>query len=121
MAILVDQKTASSGELCAAVLRAWYPKSVVLVGTKTFGKGVMQEVSDKWVESLGVQLRITHGNFFPVGDTSIHIQGNGLTPDRVIDPFFMPFAYAYAIQELERISRARKARGIVKDETRLEQ
>lgn len=80
--ILVDGGTISAAELTAAVLREWYPKEVImLVGSPTFGKGLMQVVHANWWNTLGITLTLTEGEFFPGANMAVKVDGVGLTPD----------------------------------------
>gem|GEM_PF-369077 len=42
--ILVNKNTASAAEVIAAVLREYMPSNLVIIGEKTYGKGVVQEL-----------------------------------------------------------------------------
>lgn len=79
LAVLVDQFTASSGEVLAAALRD--NRGAPLFGSKTFGKGsvaVIQPLSD------GSALIITTSRWeSPLGQV---IEGRGLEPDYPIEP-----------------------------------
>lgn len=72
--VLVDQYTASASEILAAALRDG--DGAVLIGTKTFGKGTAQELTQYWDGSI---LKLTIAQWLtPNGDP---IQGKGLEPD----------------------------------------
>ncbi len=80
LVVLVDSRTASAAEVVAGALRD--RGRAVLVGTRTFGKGTVQEPSRL---SDGSTLQLTAGSWTtPGGDT---VEGVGLAPDVVVaDP-----------------------------------
>lgn len=81
LVVLVDGGTASASEVVAGALQD--RDRAVLIGTSTFGKGVVQSVYNL---SDGSQLRITSSAWYTPDDTAI--QGNGLLPDVAITEFF---------------------------------
>jgi carboxyl-terminal processing protease len=74
MAILVNGNSASASEILAGALKD--SKKATLIGTKTFGKGVVQEVIDL---SDGTALKVTVSEYFT--PNGINIQGKGIKPD----------------------------------------
>ena len=78
MAVLVNGNTASAAELFSASLRDF--KQVKLVGTQTFGKGIMQ-VTTRMADGGGLTLTVA------TYQTSVSecYHGVGLTPDIVIE------------------------------------
>jgi carboxyl-terminal processing protease len=77
VAILVNEHSASATEVMAAALRDY--GRAVLVGTQTYGKGVMQTVIPL---SNGGALKVTtHRYYTPSGSD---INGTGLIPDRQV-------------------------------------
>ncbi len=76
---LVDRGTASAAEILAAALRE--EDQVSLVGTRTFGKGLFQEVIDL---SNGGALDLTVGEFLTA--TGRSLAGRGLKPDVPVAP-----------------------------------
>lgn len=78
MVILVNKNTASAAELFAAAVRD-YGKAK-LVGSNTYGKGVMQDI---YPLSDGSAIKITTAAFNP--PTSENFNGVGLKPDFVVD------------------------------------
>ncbi len=74
MAILVDQGTASAAEILSGALQQH--GIAELVGTRTFGKGSVQEVMDL---GGGAELKITVARWLTPNGTSI--ANGGLTPD----------------------------------------
>jgi carboxyl-terminal processing protease len=80
LVVLVDRNSASAAEIVAGALQD--RKRAELVGTRTFGKGVFQEVLDL---SNGGALDITAGQYFlpsgrNLGGAGVNT-GSGLTPD----------------------------------------
>ena len=59
MAVLVDSRTASASEILAGALKAW--ERATLIGTRTFGKGLVQE---EFKFSDGSALRLTVAYYF---------------------------------------------------------
>lgn len=78
IAVLVNKNTASAAELFACVLRD-YGKAK-LVGSQTYGKGVMQDI---YPLSDGSAIKITTSEFVPPLSESFN--GVGLKPDFVVD------------------------------------
>jgi carboxyl-terminal processing protease len=80
MVVLVDRNSASAAEIVAGALQD--RKRAQLVGTRTFGKGVFQEVIDL---SNGGALDITAGQYFLPSGRNLGGKGtdtgSGLTPD----------------------------------------
>lgn len=73
--ILTNAYTASASEVFAGAMRDH--GLALLVGDKTFGKGVVQEISE--LESGKVAMALTVGSYFtPSGH---NLNGNGLEPD----------------------------------------
>lgn len=82
--ILINNYTASAGEILAGCLKIHSDKTndylVFLVGTKTFGKGSVQEVIPI---SNNCALKITTCLYFLPDETTI--QGTGIEPDFMIE------------------------------------
>lgn len=78
LAVLVNAYSASASEITAAALQE--SGTGVLVGTKTFGKGVVQSVTKF---SDGSAIKITTGRYY----TPLHhdINGHGIIPNVVVD------------------------------------
>lgn len=74
MVVLVNRNTASAAEILAAALQT--DLDVPLVGTRTYGKGVFQQVIDL---SNGGSLDLTVGEFLTADGVSL--AGKGLKPD----------------------------------------
>ena len=78
MVVLVNQGTASAGEILAGALQV--AKRAKVVGVQTFGKGSVQEAEDL---SNGAGLHITTAKWLLSND--MWISGTGLTPDIKIE------------------------------------
>jgi carboxyl-terminal processing protease len=78
MVVLVDRGTASSAEIVTGALKD--TKRAEVVGTRTFGKGVFQEVIP--LENGGA-LDITVGQYFTPNGTNL---GKGLKPGQGVQP-----------------------------------
>jgi C-terminal processing protease CtpA/Prc len=74
MVVLVDGMTASSAEIVASALQD--SGAATVVGEKTYGKGVMQSVTD--FNELGVLKMTTYEYFTRTGKK---VNGVGVTPD----------------------------------------
>ncbi|MGK2954929.1 MAG: S41 family peptidase [Solirubrobacterales bacterium] len=74
LTVLVNRDTASAAEILAAALQT--DNKVPVVGTRTYGKGVFQQVID--LDSGGA-LDLTVGEFFTADGVSL--AGKGLKPD----------------------------------------
>jgi carboxyl-terminal processing protease len=95
--ILINNYTASAGEILAGALKIHADKMaengkkknhnpmVFLIGTKTFGKGSVQEVIPI---SNNCAVKITTALYFLPNDTSV--QAEGITPDFEIERFLPP-------------------------------
>jgi len=86
--LLVNGSSASASEILAGALKD--SKKAVLVGTKTFGKGVVQDVIDL---KDGTALKVTISEYFTPKGTSI--QGKGIIPDTVVE---LPKNYTSSLQ-----------------------
>jgi len=72
--IITNEGTASASEILAGALKD--DRQIKIVGEKTFGKGVVQEVDDL---SGGASVKITVAKWFTPNGTSIN--SNGIKPD----------------------------------------
>ncbi len=79
LVVLVDRDTASASEIVAGALQD--RKRAKVVGTRTFGKGVFQEVIEL---SNGGALDITAGQYFTPNGRNLG--GKGVTPGSGIAP-----------------------------------
>lgn len=85
--VLVNNYTASAAEILAGALRnhASTNLPVFIVGTKTFGKGSVQEVIPLSNDSA---LKITTALYYLPNDTTV--QGKGIIPDFEVEPKMPP-------------------------------
>lgn len=77
--VLVDQGTASASEILAAALKDSYPKTVI-VGTKTYGKGKVQQVKNL---TDGTMVKYTTARWLRPNGACI--DNIGIVPDHVVD------------------------------------
>lgn len=78
MAVLINEGSASGSEIVAGALKDY--KRAIILGTKSFGKGLVQTVIPL---SDGSALRLTTSKYFtPKGS---EIQGKGVIPDIVVE------------------------------------
>ena len=76
--VLVNERTASASEVFAGCLRIH--ADAKLIGTKTFGKGIMQQY---YTLEDGSSLKLTIAKWYLADDTNV--QDNGLDPDIVVE------------------------------------
>lgn len=77
-AVLVNDNTASSAEVLASAIQ---DSGVgILVGDKTYGKGVIQQMYEIWD---GCAFKVTTGKYFTRNGKDIN--GNGIEPDEYVD------------------------------------
>lgn len=80
LVLLVDENTASASEIVSGAIKDY--KAGTLVGTKTFGKGIVQNVFSKATEgwfSDNTALKVTIAKYY--SPNGVNIQGTGITPD----------------------------------------
>ena len=78
LAVLVNGASASASEIFAGAIQD-YDKGV-LIGTQTFGKGIVQTIK---LLPDGSAVKFTIAKYFTPDGQDIH--GNGLTPDIVVE------------------------------------
>jgi carboxyl-terminal processing protease len=78
LAILVNGGTASASEIVSGAVRDF--KAGTLIGTKTFGKGLVQSIV-RVGDGTGVKVTVAR-YYTPSGES---IQGKGITPDIILD------------------------------------
>lgn len=78
LVLLVNEGSASASEILAGAIKDH--KRGELIGTKTFGKGVVQRIKEL---PDGSGLKLTVSEYFTPNGTNIH--GIGITPDIVIE------------------------------------
>ena len=79
MVVLVNEMSASASEIFAAAIQDYGVAKIV--GTKTFGKGIVQTQYEFQSDGAGMQL--TTSRYFTPKGRSIH--GEGVTPDVVVE------------------------------------
>ncbi|WP_054871322.1 S41 family peptidase [Caloranaerobacter sp. TR13] len=78
LVLLVNGGSASASEILAGAIKD--TKTGILVGTKTFGKGIVQRIKPL---SDGSGFKLTVSEYFTPSGTNIH--GIGITPDVIIE------------------------------------
>ncbi len=78
MAVITNERSASAAELFTGALKDY--KKAVIVGKKTFGKGVVQTVIP-FIDGSGI--KVTTSSYFTPGGTCV--QDVGITPDIEVD------------------------------------
>ena len=78
VAVLVNSKSASASEILASAIKD--SEIGVLVGTKTYGKGIVQEVEE--LDGKGA-LSITVAKYYTISGVEIH--KNGIEPNITVD------------------------------------
>ncbi len=91
LVVLVNGSSASSSEILSGALQDYGRASIV--GTQTFGKGVMQYVIGLSDNETGIQF--TYCEYFTPKGNAVH--GIGITPDLVVE---MPEDMQYAMFEV---------------------
>lgn len=78
LVVLVDGYTASASEIFSGAVKDY--KVGTIVGTQTFGKGIVQSILDL---QDGTSLKVTIAEYFTPSGENIH--GKGITPDVVVE------------------------------------
>ncbi len=79
IAVLVNEGSASASEILAGAVKD--SKAGIIVGTKTYGKGTVQNIS---YLSNGGGIKITIAEYMT--RNKIHIDGKGIEPDVAVEP-----------------------------------
>lgn len=79
--VLIDESTASAAEILVGALKDY--NKATLVGKKTYGKGVVQNLYDL---SGGTTLKVTTAEWYTPLDKSIN--GEGIEPDIIVERTF---------------------------------
>ncbi|MBR4173317.1 MAG: PDZ domain-containing protein, partial [Clostridia bacterium] len=77
LAVLVNENTASAAEVLASAIQD--SKAGILIGDKTYGKGVIQQMFEIWD---GCAFKITTGKYYTRNGKDIN--GNGIIPEKRI-------------------------------------
>lgn len=78
LAVLVNENSASATEALASAIQD--SKVGILIGKKTYGKGVIQQMYEIWD---GCAFKITTGRYYTRNGKDIN--GNGITPDKIVE------------------------------------
>ena len=82
LVVLIDGGTASASEIVAGAIRDY--DLGTLVGTTSFGKGIVQVVLDKiGQEKDGTALKVTISKYYTPDGENIH--GTGISPDITVE------------------------------------
>ncbi|RLE11431.1 peptidase S41, partial [Candidatus Aerophobetes bacterium] len=101
LVVLINRGSASASEIVAGAIKDH--KRGVLVGTRTFGKGTVQNVTP--LENGGALWLTTARYYTPSG---ICIDGRGIEPDLIIKPFTLTTEEKKAIDKLRSSSVLRE-------------
>ena len=102
MAVLVNGNSASASEILAGAIKDY--KKGTLVGTTTFGKGIVQQIFELEDESA---LKVTVSHYYTPNGNDIH--GVGIEPD-VVEEFDLE-----EYEKTETDNQLEKAKEVVKD------
>ncbi len=90
LAVLINGNSASASEVLAGAIQD--TKTGVLVGTQSFGKGLVQNL---YPLSDGSAIKVTIAKYYT--PSGVCINGIGLTPDHIVD---MPDELTYKISDI---------------------
>lgn len=100
MAVLINGNSASSSEIFAGAIRDY--KYGTLIGTKTFGKGIVQSIRRL---SDGSAIKLTTSKYFTPNGENIH--GEGIEPDVELEYEYLdPDATEYDMMDDNQILKA---------------
>lgn len=100
MAVLINGNSASSSEIFAGAIRDY--KYGTLIGTKTFGKGIVQSIRRL---SDGSAIKLTTSRYFTPNGENIH--GEGIEPDIELEYEYLdPDATEYDMMDDNQILKA---------------
>lgn len=100
MVVLVNENSASSSEIFAGAIRDF--EYGTLIGTKTFGKGIVQTIRQL---SDGSAVKLTTAKYFTPSGENIH--GAGIEPDIKLEYEYMdPDATEYDMKDDNQIQKA---------------
>ena len=101
MAVVCDDSTISAAELFTAAMKDY--KAAVIVGTKTFGKGIMQYVRS-FKDGSGIS--VTTSYYYPPSGVNYH--GKGVEPDYTVEEEHA-HSSAFYLDPLNNDAQVRKA------------
>jgi carboxyl-terminal processing protease len=100
MAVLINGNSASSSEIFAGAIRDY--EYGTLIGTKTFGKGIVQSIRKL---SDGSAIKLTTAKYFTPSGENIH--GEGIAPDIELEYEYLdPDATEYNIMDDNQVRKA---------------
>lgn len=100
LAVLINGNSASSSEIFAGAIRDY--KYGTLIGTKTFGKGIVQSIRKL---SDGSAIKLTTAKYFTPNGENIH--GEGIEPDIELEYEYLdPDATEYDMKDDNQIQKA---------------
>lgn len=100
MAVLINGNSASSSEIFAGAIRDY--KYGTLIGTKTFGKGIVQSIRQL---ADGSAIKLTTAKYFTPSGENIH--GEGIEPDIELEYEYLdPDATEYDMMQDNQILKA---------------
>ena len=100
VAVLINANSASSAEIFAGAIRDY--KYGTLIGSKTFGKGIVQSIRQL---KDGSAIKLTTAKYFTPNGENIH--GEGIAPDIELEYKYMnPDAVEYDKMEDNQILKA---------------
>lgn len=84
--VLVNDASASASEIFAGTMKDWGSryKNFIVLGDKTFGKGVVQKVIPLTQADDGPMFRLTVSEYF-VGNAKVPVHGIGVLPNFVVE------------------------------------
>lgn len=83
LVLLVNGNSASASEIFSGAIKDY--KAGTLIGTKTFGKGIVQTILDSKLAGFGdgTALKVTVSKYYT--PSGVNIQGTGIQPDVAVD------------------------------------
>ena len=100
LVVLINEGSASSSEIFAGAIRDF--EYGTLIGTKTFGKGIVQTIRQL---SDGSAIKLTTSRYFTPNGDNIH--GEGIEPDIELEYKYLdPDATVYDMKDDNQIQKA---------------
>lgn len=110
LVLLINGGSASASEIMAGALKD--TQRATLVGTKTFGKGIVQRVQRFGTEGEGIKMTVSE-YFTPNG---VNIHGVGIEPDIIID--LPDDASGYGYEFLDTDNQLQKAVELIREKVK---